>query len=692
MTETLINTRASTFEDEYTIPHAEDSAREREFHMIAEAIPLMVWTARPDGVLDYYNRHWLEYTGFTVEQMINGGGRTKLIHPDDLCTWTAGWAATHLSGIEGALECRFRRGSDGMYRTHIVRAVPLRDEAGALMKWLGTCTDIQDQKEAIDGWMITSEKLELAVLDRAEELGQINAERDALLDSAMEGIYGTDDEGRCTFINRTGAEMLGYTREELLGKEMHELVHHTRPDGTPYPLEECPMSLAYLTGEVSRVRDELFWRKDGSSFPAEYAFSTAKGPARSHGAVITFRDITDLKRSEDALKASEERHRLVTETAREPFIAMSATGQVLEWNHQAELTFGWSREEIIGVELPETIMPAKVHDKLRRGMRHFLETGDDRHVRRKLQLDAVRRDGDSLRVELNMWPVRVGEQWLFNAFAEDVTTREAHLTEVTAQKEEIAAAYAALNLLSQQQLQAKDQVLSHVSHELRTPLTAAHQFVTILLDGIAGELGEEQREYLEIVLRNLKQLQAMIGDLLDTTRARGGKLTIDSYPLEPFAIVDDLIRILRSPAAEKNITLEVVRTDAPIVWADSARLRQILTNLLDNALKFMGTGTISVSIGTHPEHPGFVCFKVADNGPGIPANSTERIFERLYQIGEDVDSRRKGLGLGLYICRELAARMGGKLWVESELGHGATFLLTLPIYDGQESVRQIQTV
>lgn len=267
-----------------------------------------------------------------------------------------------------------------------------------------------------------------------------------------------------------------------------------------------------------------------------------------------------------------------------------------------------------------------------------------------------------------------------------------HLTEVTAQKEEIAAAYAALNLLSQQQLQAKDQVLSHVSHELRTPLTAAHQFVTIVLDGLAGELAHEQREYLEIVLRNLKQLQAMIGDLLDTTRVRGGKLTIDCYPLEPFAIVDDLIRILRSPASEKNITLEVVRSDAPMVWADSARLRQILTNLLDNALKFMGTGTVKISAGMHPDHPGFVCFTVADTGPGIPADSTDKIFERLYQTSEDVDSRRKGLGLGLYICRELASRMGGKLWVESELGNGATFLLTLPIYDGQESARTIHTV
>ena len=548
-----------------------------------------------------------------------------------------------------------------------------------------TVIDKQSMAEGeVSEWMRTSEALELAVKDRAEELGQINAERDALLDSAMEGIYGTDDTGRCTFVNRTAAEMLGYTRDELLGEFMHERIHHTRSDGSPYPFEECPVKHTYLTGKVARVRDEVFWRKDGTSFPAEYACSPAKGVVSNYGVVVTFRDITDLKRSEDALRASEERHRLVTETAREPFIAMTGEGRVLEWNPEAERTFGWTRQEILGNELPETVMSGRIYEQLRRGMRHFLETGDDRYVHRKLQLSALRRDGHSLLVELNMWPVKVGDAWIFNAFAEDVTSREAHLAEVTAQKEELAAAYTTLNLLSQEQLQAKDQVLSHVSHELRTPLTAAHQFVTIVLDGIAGEIEPEQREYLDIVLRNLKQLQTMIGDLLDTTRARGGKLTIDPYPLELCEVVDDLIRIMRSPASEKNITIDADVVGVPMIFADSARLRQILTNLLDNAVKFMSTGSIAIRAEVHEEDRNFLRVSVQDTGPGIPPECIDRVFDRLYQIDSDVDSGRKGLGLGLYICRELAVRMGGTLSVESEPGRGSTFFLTLPIFTGQE--------
>lgn len=245
--------------------------------------------------------------------------------------------------------------------------------------------------------------------------------------------------------------------------------------------------------------------------------------------------------------------------------------------------------------------------------------------------------------------------------------------------------------LAQEQLNARDQVLSHVSHELRTPLAAAHQFVGILLDGIAGDLQAEQREYLEIVRRNLKQLQTMIGDLLETTRARGGMLAIDSYPLEVTGIVNDMIRTLRSSAGEKGIALQVIDSDPPLVWADAARVRQILTHLLENAVKFMASGSITVAARVHSPAPEFVCVSITDTGPGIPPESIERIFDPLYQDNGNVDSGRKRLGLGLYICRELAVRMGGKLWVESRLGSGSTFYLLIPVFD-QEAGMQGQRV
>ncbi len=235
----------------------------------------------------------------------------------------------------------------------------------------------------------------------------------------------------------------------------------------------------------------------------------------------------------------------------------------------------------------------------------------------------------------------------------------------------------------EEQLRAKDEILSHVSHELRTPLAAAQQFVTIVLDGIGGDLRDEQREYLGIVFRNLKQLQAMISDLLDTTRARGGKLTIDMCPLEIHAILIDLFQILEGPAALKGLTLELVTSEVPRMWGDATRVRQILTNVLENAIKFSETGAITVRAGVDPTNPELVLVTVTDSGAGIPPESIDRIFDRLFQVGADVDSGRRGLGLGLYICRELATRMGGRLWAQSVLGEGTTIFLTLPLFAGQ---------
>jgi len=233
-----------------------------------------------------------------------------------------------------------------------------------------------------------------------------------------------------------------------------------------------------------------------------------------------------------------------------------------------------------------------------------------------------------------------------------------------------------------QQLLMKDQFFSHVSHELRTPLTAVYQFVTILSDGLAGELNEEQREYLEIVLRNVKQLQTMVGDLLEAARADSGKLAIDPRVISLQALVSETLSMLLAGAAVKAIVLSAdIPSDLPLVSVDPQRLNQILTNLVDNAMKFTAAnGSIMVRARAFDADPNFVCVSVADTGCGISPEGTKKIFDRLYQEERILEINRKGLGLGLHICRELVSRHGGRIWVESELGKGSTFHFTLPVF------------
>lgn len=232
-----------------------------------------------------------------------------------------------------------------------------------------------------------------------------------------------------------------------------------------------------------------------------------------------------------------------------------------------------------------------------------------------------------------------------------------------------------------QQLHMKDQFFSHVSHELRTPLTAVYQFVTILLDGLAGDLNEEQRDYLQIMLRNVKQLQTMVGELLEAARADSGKLAIDPRGVSLQAFVSENLGMLLAAAAVKGITLSAdVPGDLPLVHADPQRLNQVLTNLIDNALKFTPpNGSITVRGRVFDADRSFVCVSVADTGCGISPEGTQRIFDRLYQEERTLETNRKGLGLGLHICKELVSRHGGRIWVESELGKGSTFHITLPV-------------
>ena len=231
------------------------------------------------------------------------------------------------------------------------------------------------------------------------------------------------------------------------------------------------------------------------------------------------------------------------------------------------------------------------------------------------------------------------------------------------------------------QLQFKDEFLSHVSHELRSPLTAIYQFVTIIQDGLAGEVNQEQQQHLEVVLRNVKQLRAMINDLLEVASVQAGKLLIRLQRTSASEAITYAVDTLEGAARDKAITLTLALEDRlPDVWADPTRIRQILIILVDNAIKFTPSrGTIKVK-GHRSETDAEVVIEVEDSGCGISADKTELIFERLFQVADPALSARKGLGLGLYICKELINRQGGKIWANSVPGEGSTFSLTVPVF------------
>jgi signal transduction histidine kinase len=235
------------------------------------------------------------------------------------------------------------------------------------------------------------------------------------------------------------------------------------------------------------------------------------------------------------------------------------------------------------------------------------------------------------------------------------------------------------------QLQLRDDFLSHVSHELRSPLNSIYSFTTIVADGLAGETSPQQGDCLQIVLRNVRQLQAMIEDLLEVTQAQEGKLSIELEPVSLYEAIEYAVDTRKSVAKEKEIAISVqCSAELPMAYANATRVRQILTILLDNAVKFtpMG-GLVNVEAGVHQQNEGFLLVKVSDTGCGIAPETVEHVFGHHYQVSdlaiESSRAGRKGLGLSLQIAKELVTRLGGEIWVTSELQKSSQVFFTLPV-------------
>jgi len=231
----------------------------------------------------------------------------------------------------------------------------------------------------------------------------------------------------------------------------------------------------------------------------------------------------------------------------------------------------------------------------------------------------------------------------------------------------------------------KSDFVANVSHELRTPLTAIKGAIDLLLREVAGPLNEKQTHYLARVRSNTHRLAGLINDVLDLSRIEEGKIDLQAERVSLAGLVHEVVETLKPLATEKEIVIRATIPESSLlVWADRDKITQILTNLIGNAVKFIPTaGRVTVSgIIIDGE---WVRVSVADNGPGIPLEEKDRVFEKFYQVAEAGGAKPKGTGLGLAISKALIELHGGKIWVESGLSLGSTFHFTLPISGSRQA-------
>lgn len=240
----------------------------------------------------------------------------------------------------------------------------------------------------------------------------------------------------------------------------------------------------------------------------------------------------------------------------------------------------------------------------------------------------------------------------------------------------------ALDRVRRRDIERRDEFLSNVSHELRTPLAAIEQFTSILGDGLMGPLNEQQIECTDVLMRNAKQLRRMVDDLLEVSRVDTDKLRLDRSHVDLGDVIRETLHGLSTKAERRKIKTIVELQDSLPVHADPMRIAQVVANLYENAIKFTPRGgTVWIKASPWVDDRDQVEISIKDTGCGIDATELQSIFERLVQAeGRDSDASRQGLGLGLYISREILNAHEGCLWAESSPGQGSTFRFTLPIW------------
>ncbi len=357
-----------------------------------------------------------------------------------------------------------------------------------------------------------------------------------LLDSAAEGLFGVDMQGRCTFINRAALGMLGYEHEaDLLGRPIHALVHHSHADGRPNPVGESKIHLAYRKRQEVHVADEVFWRRDGSSFPVEYWSHPVLQDGRVRGAVATFFDISERLQMQAALRQGELRMAKLVDAVTDGVITIDADERVVLFNRAAEQLFGVSGAEAIGNPV-ERFIPHCLRnghaEKFRR-----LEAGDSagRRAGGVRELTGIRADGQTFPAEATLSTLDTGRGVLVTIVLRDVT--ELHVARAERQARE------ALEATSR----AKTDFLSRMSHELRTPLNAVLGFSQLLRLDAAQPPSVLQLERIQHIENAGAHLLALVNDVLDLSRVESGQMTLSveavnlqSVAEESFAMVSPL--------------------------------------------------------------------------------------------------------------------------------------------------------
>lgn len=465
-----------------------------------------------------------------------------------------------------------------------------------------------------------------------------------VVESAPNALILVNELGDIVLINNEVEKLFGYERSELIGKSVERLIpgrfSAKHPDFRNHFFNK-PVARAMGAG-----RDLYAVRKDQTEFPVEIGLNPIQVPSGTMvlAAVI---DITERKKAE-------ERFRLVVESAPNAMVLVNEEGVITLVNSQTERLFGFKREELIG-KVVEELIPKRYRFDHSLFRQSFFTMLQNRAMGAGRDLYGLRRDGSEFPIEIGLNPIESPEGNLVLASIIDITERK---------------------LLEANRL--KSDFLANMSHELRTPLNAILGFSELLIDKKMGELNDKQVEYLNDIHASGSHLLQLINNVLDLSKIEAGRAEIHVEPFDIREVVEGVIHVLQPIAAKNNVSLFAPANDLPEANLDKNKFRQILYNLVSNAIKFnkhRGSVTLEISLLEDDRFQ----LKVSDTGKGIATEDIRKLFIPFVQLDSGTGRAHEGSGLGLALTKNIVELHNGAIRVESKLGEGSTFYVIMPL-------------